>query len=73
MLKLGCSLPNLANICLYSSSKAKIHPFTESDKDLPSKLRENSVAGPLIVFTTKTVVDKTHIRKSTNIANRLLE
>ena len=31
MLKLGCTLPNLANICLHISTGAKFHPFTEND------------------------------------------
>ena len=34
MLKLGCTLPNLANICLHKSTDAKFYQFTESDKDL---------------------------------------
>ena len=34
MLKLGCTLPNLANICLHKSTDSKFYPFTESDKDL---------------------------------------
>ena len=34
MLKLGCTLPNLANICLHKSTDAKFYPFTEGDKDL---------------------------------------
>ena len=33
MLKLGCTLPKLANICLHRSTKAKFYPFTESDGD----------------------------------------
>ena len=37
MLKLGCTLPNLANICLHISTDAKIYPFTEGDKDLLEK------------------------------------
>ena len=32
MLKLGCTLPNLANICLHISISAKLYPFTETDK-----------------------------------------
>ena len=28
-LKLGCTLPNLANICLHKSIDAKFYPFTE--------------------------------------------
>ena len=39
MLKLGCTLPNLAKICLHKSTASKIYPFTESDKDLLEKIR----------------------------------
>ena len=38
MLKLGCTLPNLANICLHKSTDSKLFPFTESDKDLFEKI-----------------------------------
>ena len=34
MLKLGCTLPNLANICLHKSTNHKFYPYCESDKDL---------------------------------------
>ena len=46
MLKLGCTLPNLANICLHKSTDSKFYPFTESDKDLLEKIREDMVGGP---------------------------
>ena len=59
MLKLGCTLPNLANICLYKSNSAKIYPFTETDKDMLQKIREDIVGGPSIVFTLEAVVDET--------------
>ena len=32
ILKLGCILPNLANICLHKSTESKFYHFTESDK-----------------------------------------
>ena len=41
MLKLGCTLFNLANICLHKSTDSKFYPFTESDKDLLEKIRGN--------------------------------
>ena len=63
MLKLGCTLPNLANICLHKSTDSKIYPFTQSDKDLFGKIREDMVGGPPIVFTRKAVVDETFIRQ----------
>ena len=67
MLKLGCSLPNLANICLHKSTDANFYPFTEGDKDLLEKIREDVVGAPSIVFTRKAVFDETFIRKSANI------
>ena len=73
MLKLGCTLPNLANICLHKSTDAKFYPFTEGDKDLLEKIREDVVGGPSIVFTRKAVVDENFIRKSQTYANLLLE
>ena len=66
-LKLGCTLPNLANICLHKSTVAKIYPFREGDKDLLERIREGVAGGPSIVFTRKAVVDETFIRKSANI------
>ena len=34
ILKLGCTLPNLANICSHKSSDAKFYAFSERIKDL---------------------------------------
>ena len=72
MLKLGSRLPNLANFCLRKSTDSKFYPFTESDNDLPEKIRENMVGGPSIVFTRKAVVDETFIRKSSNLCKSIL-
>ena len=72
MLKLGCTLPNLANICLHKSTSAKFYPFTESDKDLLQKIREDMVGGPSIVFTRKAVVDETFIRNSENVCKSIV-
>ena len=66
LLKLGCTLPNMANICLHKSTNVKFYPSTEADKDLLEKFRD-VVGGPSIVFTRKAVVIETFIRKSTNI------
>ena len=67
MLNLGCTLPNSEIICFHKSTSAKIYPFTETNKDLLQKIREDMVGGPSIVFTRKTVVDETFIRDSRNI------
>ena len=67
MLKLGCALPILNNICLHKSTDSKFYPFTESDKDLLEKIREYMVGSLFIVFTRKIVVDDFFIRKSSNL------
>ena len=53
MLKLGCTLPNLANICPHKSTDSKFFPFTESDKDFLDKIREYMVGGPSICLYTQ--------------------
>ena len=72
MLKLGCTLPNLATVCLHKSTSAKFYPFTEPDKDLLQKIREDMVSGPSIVFTRKAVVDETFIRNSGKICKSIV-
>ena len=67
MSNFGCTLPNLATVCLHKSTDAKFYPFTEGDKDLFEKIREDVAGGPSIVSTRKAVVDETFIRKSTNL------
>ena len=57
MLKLGCTLPILANICLHKTTNAKFYPFNETDRNLLQEIREDMVGGPSIVFTRKAVVD----------------
>ena len=66
-VKPGCTLPNLANICLHKPTDSKFYPLTESDKDLLEKIRENIVGGLSIVFTPKAIVDETFIRKTSNL------
>ena len=72
LLKLGCTLPNLADICLHKSTSTKFYPFIESDKDLLHKIREDIVGGPPIVFTRKAMVDETFIRNSGNICKSIV-
>ena len=72
MLKLGCTLRNLANVCLHKSTDSKFYPLAESDKDLLEKIREDMVGGPSIVFTRKAVVDETFIRKSSNLCKSIV-
>ena len=72
MVKLGCTPPNLANVCFHKSRDSKFYPFTESDKDLLKKIREDKVSGPSIVFTRKAVVDESFIRKSSNLCKSIV-
>ena len=72
MSKLGCTLPNLANICLHKSTSTKFYPFTETEKDLLQKIREDMVGGSSIVFTRKAVVDEAFIRDSANICKSIV-
>ena len=53
MLKLGCTLHNLANICLRKSVNNKFYLFVEADKDLHDKIREDMTGGPSIVVNRK--------------------
>ena len=72
MLKLGWTLPELANICLHKPTSAKFYSFTETVKDLLQKIREDMVGGLSIVFTRKHVVDETFILNSRNICKSIV-
>ena len=72
MLKLGCTLPNLANICLHKSTDQNFYPFTDSDKNLLEKIRKDMVGGPSIVCTRKVVVEETFIRKSSYLCKSIV-
>ena len=49
MLKLGCILPDLANIWLQNSPYALFYSFTEADEDLLENFRQD-VAGGILLF-----------------------
>ena len=72
MLKLGCTSPNPANICFHKSTDSKFNPFTEGDKELLEKLREDVVGFPSINFTRKAIVDETFFENLQTYANLLL-
>ena len=72
IMRLGCTLPNLANICLHKSTDANVYPFTKPYNDLLENFRDDVVGGPSIVFTRKVVVDETFIPKSTNICKSIV-
>ena len=72
MLKLGCTLPNLANIDQHECTDANFYPLTEGDKDLLEKIKEGMVGGPSIMFTRKAVVGKNFVRKSTKLCKSIV-
>ena len=72
MLRLGCTLPNLAKNCLHKSTDSKFYPSTESGIDLLEKIREDMVRGLSIVFTRKAVVNETFRRKSSNLCKSIV-
>ena len=67
ILKLGYTLPSLANICLHKSTNVIFYPITENDKDRLEKIRDDLVGGTSIVFTRKAFVKETLVRDSTNV------
>ena len=66
MLKIACTLPNIAITCLHKSSNAKFYPFAKSDKDSLKNIRGDLVGGPSVAFARKAVVIETLIRDSSN-------
>ena len=54
MLKLGCTLPNLANICLHKSTDANTYPITEANKDI----LEKTLWLPIYRFYTQSMLMK---------------
>ena len=72
MLKLGITLPNLANKCLHKSTNYRFYPFCENDKDLCEKIREYVTVGPSFVFTRNVLFDETIIRKLLNICKSIV-
>ena len=72
MLKLGCTLPNLANICPHNSTDHKFNPVFSSDSVLLEKIREYMTGGPSIVFTRKAGANKTFTPKSNNLCKSIV-
>ena len=72
LLKVGSTLPNLANICPHISTSVKFYPYAESDRDLLAKVGEDMAGGPPIAFTRKAVVHQIHIRKSTKVCKSIV-
>ena len=72
MLKLVCTLPNLAKLCFHSSKSTNNYQFQERIKDLLEKRRKDMVGGPSIVFMRKTVVVESKIWSLSNICKTIV-
>ena len=57
---------------LHKSTNVKFYPFTETDKELLEKIRDDMVGGPSIAFTREAVVDETLIRISANVCKSIV-
>ena len=68
MLKLGCTLPNMANICLHKSTDAKLYPFTGPDKDLLKKIEKMLLVVFLWFLHAKRLLMKVYSEISANIS-----
>ena len=73
MLKLGCTLSNLGNICPHKSTNYKFYPICESDEEWCEKFREDMTGRPSTVFARKALTDETFIRNSSNICRSIVE
>ena len=74
MLKLGCTLSNLANFCLHKSTDAKFYPFTEGDKDLSEKkFEKTSLVAHLSFLHAKQLLMKLLSESLQTYANLLLK
>ena len=72
MLKLGYTLPNLANRFLHSSTDAAFFLFCEKDKDYDDYIRKWLTGGPSILFTRCAKVGETEIRESENVCKSIV-
>ena len=72
MMKLGCTLPNLANICLHKSTDTNFYTLTDGDKDLLEKVQKDVVGAPSIVFTRKQLLMKLLFENLQTYANPLM-
>ena len=72
MLKLGSTLPNLANRILHSSTSLKFFPFNEEEKKFDDYIREWLTGGPSIIFTRYAKVGSSRIKNSSNICKTIV-
>ena len=67
MLKLGSTLPNLANCFLHSSTSLKFFPFNQEDKSFDDYKSEWLTGGPSIIFSRFSKVGSWRMKNSCNM------
>ena len=72
MLKLVCTLPNLANVCLHKTTDAKFYAFTEADIDLLKKFEKTSLVVHASFLHAKQLLMKLLFERLQTYANLLL-
>ena len=72
MLKFSCTLPNLANICLYKSTDAKIIPSRKEVKTFWKKFEKMLVVAHLSFLHVKQLLMKLLLESLQTYANLLL-
>ena len=72
MLKLGFTLPNLANRILHSSTSLKFFPFNQEDQSFDDYIREWLTSGQSIVFTRYAKVGSSKIKNSSNMCKTIV-
>ena len=72
ILKLGCTLPNLTDICLHKCTDAKLYPFAEGDKDLLKKFKKMLLMVHLSFSNAKQLLRKLLFENHETYANLLL-
>ena len=72
MLKLGCTLPNLAKICSHKSTDYKFYPLFSSEIDLLEKALEYMTSGPAIVYQQNQQQTRRLFENQTTCVNPLL-
>ena len=72
MLKLDCTLANLANLCQLKSTDAKFYHFTEGDIDLLEKIEKTSLVAHLSFLHAKQLLMKLLFESLQTYSNLLL-
>ena len=72
MLKFGCTLPNLANICLDNSTDAKFYPFMEGDQTFRKKFEKMLLVDHISFLHAKHLLMKLLFESLQTYANLLL-